>query len=224
MKKLLLLLSVLLGAVALRAADAPAINPRDELVTRVNSCDAILEELAPTIPKNILQGAHAIIVVNQFKAGFIFGVKGGYAVILVKRNGQWSVPALLNATEASLGLQLGANAVESVLIINDDVTPRLLFNRRFNVGVDAKAVAGPKVAEKEKENRPILNVPVLVYSKSKGLYAGATVKAGQLTANDEANYRLYNTTYTLPELLYSDWVKAPTDLQSITNRVTQLTR
>lgn len=211
MKKNFLLFLLALVGVAPISAFAAQVS-RADCVTRIESCEAILQEFVEDpvngIPANILQQARAIVVVNQFKAGFFLGVKDGYGLILVKQaNGHWSIPVLLSAGEASLGLQVGAKSIETVMIITNDETPRLLFNQRFNVGVDAKAVAGPKIAERERDNHPIIDAPVLVYSKSKGLFAGATVKVGYLSRNDEANFTLYNTRYTLPELLYSDWVK-----------------
>lgn len=216
MKKLLLLsLFALSGLVIARAAPSEASRP--EYVSRVETCEAIIKEFmanpATAIPANVLQTARAIVIVNQFKAGFFLGVKDGYGVIMVKRaDGQWSLPVLISAGELSFGLQVGANSIETVMVITDDQTPRLLFNQRFNVGVDAKAVAGPKAAEAEKNNREMITAPVLVYTKAKGLYAGATVKAGWLERNDEINYILYSTQYTMPELLYSNWVKAPEEV------------
>lgn len=228
MKKTFLLIFVALLAVAPIAASAAQAS-RADYVTRIESCEAILQEFtdnSPTaIPPDILRQARAIVVVNQFKAGIFLGVKDGYAVILVKRaDGHWSLPVLLSAGEASLGLQLGAKSVETVMVITNDQTPKLLFNQRFNVGVDAKAVAGPKVAERERDNHPIIDAPILVYSKSKGLFAGATVKVGYLTRNDEANFVLYNTNYTLPELLYSDWVKPPQEVVPLINYVTKISQ
>ena len=225
MKKLLLLILIALTGVA--PAVSAATTKRDECVTRVESCEAILQEFmgnpASAIPQNILQQARAIIIVNQFKAGFFLGVKDGYGVILVKKaNGRWSIPVLLSAGEASLGFQLGAKSVESIMVITNDETPRLLFNERFNVGVDAKAVAGPKAAERERDNHPIIDAPVLVYTKSKGLFAGATVKFGYLARNDDANFALYNTTYTLPELLYSDWVQPVPEVVPLMNYLQRL--
>src|SRR5471032_521310 len=164
MKKLLILsLVALLGAAVVRAE-----TTRADLVTRVDSCWAVLQEFqnpaAPVIPASVLHSAKAIIIVNQFKAGFFLGVKDGYGVIMVKRpDGHWSLPVLISAGEASLGLQIGATAVETIYVITDANTPRLLFNHRFNVGVDAKAVAGPKGAEAERDNADILKTPMLVY-------------------------------------------------------------
>lgn len=220
MKKFLLLSLVALFGAAFARAEVT----RAELVTRVATCEAIFQEFVnpgpDAIPPKVLAAAKAIIIVNQFKAGFILGVKDGYGVILVKKSdGRWSLPVIIGAGEASLGLQIGANALESVYIITDTETPRLLFKQRFNVGVDAKAVAGPKMAEAESFSAEILKTPLIVYSKAKGLYAGATVKAGHLSHNDEANFILYNTKYTMPELLYSDWVKPPEEVTYIMNLV-----
>lgn len=218
MKKLLLVVLALFAAASARAIS------RNECVTRVESCEAILQEFmadpATAIPASVLQQARAIIIVNQFKGGFFLGVKDGYGVILVRKpSGQWSLPVLIDAGEASIGFQIGAKSVESVMIVTDDETPRLLFKNRFNVGVDAKAVAGPRAAEVEHDNRQLVAAPVLVYTKSKGLYAGATVKTGYLTRDDSANFVLYHTTYTMPELLYSDWVQPVDEVVPLMNYV-----
>jgi SH3 domain-containing YSC84-like protein 1 len=223
MKKLLLLpLIALLGTVLVHAEPS-----RADLVARVESCEAILQEFqskpAYAIPTHVWQRARAVVILNQFKAGFLIGVQDGYGVIMVKKaNGRWSVPVLINAGEASLGFQLGAKAVESVFIITDDKTPRILFTQRFNVGVDAKAVAGPKAAEAERNNEEILRTPMLAYTKSVGLFAGATVKAGHISRNDKANFSLYNTRYVMPELLYSDWVQPPAEVQPLMAMVQRL--
>lgn len=224
MKKLLsfaLLAAVCVAPLASRAAD------RDDYVTRVTSCEAVLQEFmdnpATAIPSDVLHRARGIIIVNQFKAGFVIGVKDGYGVIMVRRpDNTWSVPALLNAGEGSLGLQIGATATETIYMLMDDATPRLLFNDRFHVGVDAKAVAGPKAASNEHSNEDILQTPVLVYTKNEGLYAGASLKAGYLTRDDEANRKLYHTRYTLPEILYSNWVTPVDEVRPLMNYVQRL--
>jgi lipid-binding SYLF domain-containing protein len=223
MKKFLLLsLIALLGAVASRAEPT-----RDDLVKRVESCEAILQTFQihrdSAIPPHVWARAKAVIILNQFKAGFFLGVQDGYGVILVKKpDGRWSVPVLLNAGEASLGFQVGAKSVENVLILTDANTPRLLFKNRFNIGVDAKAVAGPRAAESQRNQNELLDASILVYNKSSGLYAGATLKVGHLSRNDKANFLLYNTKYTLPELLYSDWVQPPPEVQPLMALVQKL--
>ena len=223
MKKLLLVLLVALFG----AAFGHAAPTRTDYVTRIESCEAVLREFqtraALAIPQEVWRRAKALLILNQFKASFILGVQDGYGVIMVKKpNGRWSLPVIVNAGEASFGLQLGAKSVESVFIITDENTPRMLFNQRFNIGVDAKAVAGPRAAEAERNNEEILRTPMLAYTKTVGLFAGATVKAGHISRDDRANFELYNTRYTMPELLYSDWVQPPKEVQPLMDFVQQL--
>ena len=226
MKKIL---SLFVVALLCRATPAYCAPTRADTVKDVESCWAVLQEImsdpSTAIPKPILQAAHAIVIVKQFKAGYIFGFKGGYGVFLAKKpDGTWSVPVLLSANEASLGLQIGFKSVESVYVVTDDATPKLLFRDRFNVGVDAKAVAGPAQAIAEKDYVNVLKNPVIIYTKSLGLFAGATVKAGLLARNDAANFILYNSTYTLPELLYGNWVTPPEEVKPLMKYVSDLTR
>ncbi|MDB6094259.1 MAG: hypothetical protein JWM32_1821 [Verrucomicrobia bacterium] len=229
MKKFLLLsLIAFSGTVAAQAA--PSESSRAEYITRIESCEAILQEFTGStanpeiaIPPSVLQSAKAIVIVNQFKGGFFIGIKDGYGTVMVKRaDGHWSIPVLVTAGELSFGFQAGANTVNTVMIITNDQTPRMLFKQRFNVGVDAKAVAGPKLAEAEKFNHDMISAPVLIYTKAKGLYAGATVKAGWLERNDKVNFELYNTTYSLPELLYADWVQPIPEVVPLMNLVRKL--
>jgi lipid-binding SYLF domain-containing protein len=223
MKKALLIPLVCLIA----ATGARAAAKRPDLVARVETCEAIIRDFmsdqSTAIPQSVLSRAHAIIIVNQFKVGIGIGFKGGYGVIMVKKGaGHWSLPVLVSADEASIGFQLGAKSVETVYVITDENTPRLMFNKRFSVGVDAKAVAGPNAAQAQRDFQPILGTPVLVYTTASGLYAGATVAGGFLSRDDDSNYVLYNTRYTMPELLYSDWVQPPAEVQPLMNYLDQI--
>jgi SH3 domain-containing YSC84-like protein 1 len=207
MKKLLMLSLVAL----LAATHARAETSRDDIVVRVESCRAILEEFQAkpetAIPPTVFQRAKAIIILNQFKGGFLLGIKDGYGVIMTRKpEGRWSIPVVIRAGEASLGLQVGANAMESIYILTDANIPRQLYNQKFNIGVDAKAVGGPRAAVKEAYNHELLNAPILAYTKSVGLFVGATIKAGHISRDDTANFDLYKTRYTMPELLYGDFV------------------
>ncbi|MFA5264218.1 MAG: lipid-binding SYLF domain-containing protein [Opitutaceae bacterium] len=227
MKKLsVLFLSALVLCLAPSRAGASS-DKLKEMITRVESCEAVLQDFQrrpeTAIPPGVFAKARAIVIVNQFKAGLLLGIQDGYGVILVKRaDGRWSLPALIKAGEASLGLQLGASTVETIYIITDDQTPRLLFRQRINIGVDAKAVAGVRFKDNEKDNLPIMNVPVLVYTKKKGLFAGATVKTGFIKRDDSANRILYKTNFNLPELLYSDWVEPIPEVQPLMALVQRL--
>lgn len=212
------------------AATLPAVEgfTRANVVERLDTCEAILQQIQgnvqTAIPADILRRAKGIVIVNQFQAGFIFGIKDGYAVALVRRpNGRWSVPAFLRAGEFSFGLQAGGKSINVVYVLMDDSTARLLFNSRMNFGAEAKAVAGIRAAERERVNKALPgDASVLVYSTSEGLYVGAAIKTGYMSPHNEANRLFYNSTNRMPELLYSDWVTPPQEARFIMDYVTRI--
>jgi SH3 domain-containing YSC84-like protein 1 len=227
MKKLLSFLILFATALSLHADSA---KDRERFITRAETCEAILREFQANpdmaIPSDVLRAAKALVITNQIKGGFIFGLQEGYGTILVKKSdGQWSIPVVVRAGEASIGLQLGGSRIETVYVIMNEQTPKQLFEGRFNIGVDAAAVAGPRVADAEKSNRELLTVPVLVYSNQKGLFAGATVKSGYITRSDSINRAFYAMEYDLPELLYGNFVNpVPAEVKPLVDYVTQITQ
>lgn len=229
MKKFLTLILCIAAFAGALTAQASQVK-RSTLLERMDTCEAILQDLQSStktaIPTDILRRARGIVIVNQVQAGLLFGVKDGYAVAMVRRpNGRWSVPAFLNVGEASLGLQVGVKAINTVYVILDDATARLLLNRKVNFGAEAKAVAGVRAAEGEAVTKQIPgNANVLVYSLREGYYIGMALKTGFMSPNEEANRVLYNSTNKLPELLYSDWVQAPPETRFLINYVTRITQ
>lgn len=226
MKSLSRILALFLAAFL--ATPSFAETKREDLVIQAETCEAILQEFMASpktaIPASVLREAKGIVIVNQFQVGFVLGGKGGYGVVLARKpDGSWSVPAFLDTGEASFGLQLGGRSLHTVYIINTDAGVRLLYKAKFNFGVNANAVAGPRVAEAE-EATQIIKAPVYIYQKSSGLYAGAKVKSGWLSPHNKANRVFYNTTYTMPEILFSDWIAPQPEVVPLINYVTRLAR
>ncbi len=223
-------LTALFCLTVLASASSAANITRAAVIERLDSCEAILQgiqgNIRTAIPADILHRAKGIVIVNQFQAGFIFGIKDGYAVAMVRRpNGKWSVPAFLRAGELSFGLQAGGKAINAVYVLMNDETARLLFKTRMNLGAEAKVVAGIRAAERERVTESIpTEANVLVYSTTEGLFVGAAVKTGYMSPHDEANQLFYNSNNRMPELLFSDWVPLPPEAQYLYNYVTRITQ
>jgi SH3 domain-containing YSC84-like protein 1 len=228
MKKFLTLIFAFATVAGVLSAEPT--TPRATLVEHLDSCEAILQDLQgnfkTAIPTDVLRRAKGIVIVNQFQAGFIFGIKDGYAIAMARRpNGKWSVPAFLRTGEISLGLQAGGKSVTAVYLLMDEAAARLLFKNKFNLGAEAKANAGVRAAERESVTSSIKTESnVLVYTSSEGLYLGATIKTGYMSPDNEANRIFYNSTHRVPELLFSDWVTPPDEARFIMDYVTRLTQ
>ena len=203
---------------------------RASVVERLDTCEAILQDmqgnLRTAIPADILHRAKGLVIINQFQAGFIFGLKDGYAIAMVRRpNGKWSVPAFLKAGELSFGLQAGGKSINAVYVLMDDETARLLFKTKMNLGAEAKAVAGVRAAERERLTRSLTNEPnVYIYSSTEGLFLGAAIKTGYMSPHSEANRLFYDSNNRLPELLFSDWITPPPEARFIMDYVTRITQ
>lgn len=224
-----LFLLIACAAIVVPASAASPEVKRETLVERLDTCEAILQDMQSStktaIPAEVLQRARGIVIINQVQAGFVFGIKDGYAVAMVRRpNGRWSIPVFLRAGEASFGLQAGVKAINTVLVLMDEDTSRLLLKSRFNFGAEAKAMAGVRGGEREAVNKQLLESPsVLAYSLHEGYYLGAAIKTGYMQPNEAANRQFYRSNYRTPELLFSDWVTPPDEARFLMDYVARLT-
>lgn len=222
----------LISLTALLAAFSAPSFAQDEqhrqMVEKIESCEAILRELTADpvsgIPSSLLQQARGIVVVNQFQGGFLLGGQAGYGIVMVRKDdgGQWSVPCFLDANGASLGLQFGGRSVYTVYLLMDDSGARLLYDTRFRFGADARALIGPRGTEREVSTE-VLQAPIIAYTVTKGAYAGATVKTGWLTPDNESNRAFYRSQHTMPELLFGNWTVPPAEARPLISFVQQIT-
>src|ERR1700732_3095359 len=146
MKRLLLLWVVTGLAAGGFAADEKSKDSK--AVDRVKAAATVLDEIesAPDqgIPEEVLGSAQCLAVVpTMIKGGFIvrarFG-RGG-ARFCTPKGG--SAPAFFTIKGGSFGLQIGAQAVDLVMLIMNDNGMKNLLTSEFKLGDDASVAAGP---------------------------------------------------------------------------------
>ncbi len=170
--------------------------------------EQVMDSPESRIPAGLLRKANGIIIMRQFKAGLGIGVKGGGGIAMARngKTGQWSAPAFLKAGEASIGLQIGGQVLDSVFLLMNEEGMSILSQTQFRIGVDAAATAGPHGVEAEAKYSG--DVPILVYSDIGGLYAGASFEGGFLLPDNKANAAYYNDEAILMgEILFKNKVK-----------------
>ncbi len=70
-----------------------------------------------SVPRDILDDAECVAVFPQvLKAGFVFGARGGRGVASCRTKAGWSAPAFFNLKGGSVGLQIGAQSTDFVLL------------------------------------------------------------------------------------------------------------
>ncbi len=186
----------------------------ENLNQRIERAKVYLEDInaAPDrgIPEVLLSDCKGIIFMKMYNAGFVFGIKGGYGIVLVKDpvTKKWSAPAFLTYAGGSFGAQIGAQEIEAIYLIMNRKGINMLEKTKFTIGVDASAAAGPVGRNFAGSIGP--GTSILVYSRAKGLYAGATFTGAAFMNDDVANHEFYhNDTITTQDILFKKEVAVP---------------
>ena len=167
------------------------------------------------VPGDLLAECYGVIILRQYKAGFVVGVKGGDGVIMMhdRFTGEWSPPAFVRSAEGSFGFQIGGQAIDGIILIMNQAGVDMLLKTRFKIGVDAAAAAGPVGRDMSAQVGP--GTALLTYSRSKGLYAGASFEGGAMLNHDKYNRALYGMDVGLRDILLDRRVQMPPEAMNM---------
>ena len=192
-----------------------------EEIERLENATTVFEEIiqAPdnAIPRAILERAEAVVIIpNTVKAGFIFGGHRGKGVISARNEqGEWSRPAFLTLTGGSFGLQIGGQSVDLILVVMNRRGLEKLLQNEFKFGGDASAVVGPIGRDTEASTDLTMRAEILSYSRTRGLFAGITLKGSTIKADRDANERFYGYPFGSAQLVLEDEAATPHDAEAV---------
>jgi len=167
------------------------------------------------IPKSVLEKADCILIlpsVKKFAVGI--GGTGGRGPLVCREgsgfSGKWSPPAMYSIGGASAGFQVGGKASDVVIAIMASGAVDKVLNGKVKVGSDVSAAAGPGAQAGTLSN----TADMLTYSRSSGLFAGASLDGASLDPDANANERLYSKTASAKDIV-SGGVKPTTAGQEL---------
>jgi lipid-binding SYLF domain-containing protein len=145
------------------------------------------------IPESIYDKAKCVAVVpSMIKGGFIFGAEHGRGVASCRQaNGTWSAPAFFEVTGGNWGAQIGAQAVDLTMLIMNRNGMNQLLSSNWKLGGNASASAGPVGRTAAADTNIKFNSEILTYSRSRGLYAGATLDGANIKVDEDAMTAYY---------------------------------
>jgi lipid-binding SYLF domain-containing protein len=176
------LLLTIAGAVSVSAADGTA--------ARLNKATAVFAKLTASeegsLPDRITK-ADCIAVIPGFKKGAAgIGIGFGRGFISCRKDSGWSAPAAITLETESLGVQIGGEAIDIVLLSLDKQCRAKLLSERFTVGTDASAAWGNGKSAHEDPNAQII-----VYGQTKGVFAGFGLDGATLKRDQSGDKSLY---------------------------------
>lgn len=189
----------------------------DDTTARLGKATAVLNKMVQSgdIRAAALASADCIAVVPGFKKGaVVVGVGHGRGFISCRNGGGWSAPAAITLDSSSLGVQLGGEEINIVILSRDrDLRSRLLSDR-FSVGSDASAAWGNGASAHGDTNSKLV-----FYAETKGAFAGFDLDGATLKPDDSGNKDLYQKTLSNGEIIAAE--KAPSGAHTFLASIAQ---
>ena len=196
-----LILAVLFTACPFGTAIADEADRVQQSIAALRALAGIANE---DIPSHLLARAEAIVVIPKFtKGGFIIGAEHGKGIMSARdrATGTWSAPTFVKMSGGNFGLQIGVQSVELVFLVMDRKGVEALLNDKFTMGGDVSVAAGPVGRSASAQTSGSLEAEILAYSRSKGLFAGASLNGTSLSTDDSAIKKFYGRELTSREIL-----------------------
>jgi lipid-binding SYLF domain-containing protein len=103
--------------------------------------------------------------------------------------------------QGSIGIQLGSTATDFVLVVMNQKGADQVLNGKTKLGSNAAAAAGPTGAQATSYNADAMNVDILTYSRSKGLFAGVSLEGASMEADNDSNKAVYGKAIGAKEIV-----------------------
>lgn len=208
-----LLASALAGAGVLALRPLPALAASDDqsLIDSARiTVDHFINDTQMGDLRRKLARAKGVFVVPQLlKASFIIGGEGGSGVLLAKAANGWSEPAIYTMGSGSIGLQIGAEASEVILVLMNENAVNAILRNEFKLGADATVAAGPVGMGVEAATTTNFGADIYSFAKTKGLAAGISVEGAVITARHGRNAAYYGKEAHPRNILYDNVVSNP---------------
>ena len=162
------------------------------------------------VPDSTLERAKCVAIFPDtvtISAG-LGGTHGDGVGFCKTADGEWENPMFLNLIGGSVGLQAGVKSADMVLYIVGQKAADALKRGSFKVGVELSAVAGAF-----DKTVPSPQAEVIAYSRSQGLFMGASIDGVSITRDDGDERAFYGLRQT------SRTAKIPDDLEQKVNKL-----
>jgi lipid-binding SYLF domain-containing protein len=176
------------------------------------------------IPKSLLKDAECVAVIPGVKkAALGFGGQYGRGAVACRKEkgkGPWGPPSMIGITGGSFGLQLGGQSYDVVMLFMTPDSVEHLLKDKLTLGGDMAAAVGPKGRAVSAETSTSMRAEILTYARSRGLFAGISLKGAVLSPDKDGNKSLYGKEIPAKELLLVGSVDIPAPAMKLTDALT----
>jgi len=184
---------------------------------RLEDCGVVMEEILniqENIPPDLLEKAECVIVIPSM-VNVAVGVGGSYGrgAMICRAgkafDGAWGAPAMYTIEGGSIGLQLGGQSTDLVLLVMNPRGVNALLSSKVKLGGNASVAAGPKGRSVEASTDASMTAEILSYSRSRGLFAGVSLSGTSLRPDDKATAAVYGHKLTARRIVTGEAMAVP---------------
>jgi SH3 domain-containing YSC84-like protein 1 len=171
--------------------------------------------------RNNVKNAKALLIVPQsLKGAFLVGGSGGSGVLIAQdsKTGEWGYPAFYTLGSISVGLQIGAESSEVILMIMSERGMEKLLTSSMKLGADVTLAVGPAGGGIAAQTADVLS-----YTRSKGVFAGVSLDGAIVRTRDTRNKEYYGSDVSPADILIRKTV-SNSHADGLRKAVTVLTR
>src|SRR5437016_6025371 len=169
---------------------------------RLQNAGKVMQEILNVpddIPQDLIDKARCVVVMpSVLKAAFVVGGSYGRGTMVCRTGkdftGPWGAPAMYALEGGSIGLQIGGEATDFVLLVMNDRGADSLLGSKVKLGADASVAAGPVGRTGAADTDGYMGCGIRRYSRGRVVVAGISLDGRPLRPRDGANPPLYRRT------------------------------
>jgi SH3 domain-containing YSC84-like protein 1 len=221
--------SALFGLLALApfSLARPAADGVKEDTDRLQNAGTVIQEILDIpddIPQDLLDKARCVVVLpSVLKAAFIAGGSYGRGVMVCRTgkdfSGPWGAPAMYALEGGSVGLQIGGEATDFVILVMNSRGTESLLHSKVKLGGDASIAVGPKGRTASAETDAYMRSELLSYSRARGAFVGVSLEGTTLRPDEDANHRLYGNDSSAAKIIRESKIEAPAASKHLVGRL-----
>jgi lipid-binding SYLF domain-containing protein len=203
---------------------ATAFAGESQLQKATNVVNEIMGTPDKGIPHDLLDKAVCVgIIPSEVKFAFGFGATYGRGVLVCRKGGagQWDAPSMFTMGGASVGFQIGGKATDVVFLVMNPEGMKKLVQDSVKLGAELSVAAGPVGRSAEGATDAQLHAEILSYSRSRGLFGGASLDGAVYKQDEDDNQKVYGRRVTAKEILIDGSVPTPRAAQRLDSTLTK---
>ncbi|MCW5963408.1 MAG: lipid-binding SYLF domain-containing protein [Bryobacterales bacterium] len=177
---------------------------------RLEAATAVLHETMAisdqAVPQELLDKGECVVVIPGMKKGaFIVGAQYGRGFLSCRKAGGagWSAPGAVRLEGGSIGFQIGGQETDIILLVMSKRGADRMMTSKFTLGGDVSVAAGPVGRTSTAETDAMMRAEILSWSRSRGVFAGVSLKGSTMREDGDVNKRMYGKEYKNKQIVDS---------------------